>query len=120
MGNGTIVVVAAELAECALAFAEALAVSDLPGGVLNVLTGDRDELLGLASRHDDIDGLLLYPHLKEGAVVDAEREAARVMRRIVQAKSAVTPATPIELGKLSEVQTVWMSAYEPRGGAPAY
>ena len=120
MGNGTIVVVAAEVAECALAFAEALAVSDLPGGVVNVLTGDRAELLGIASRHDDIDGLLLYPGLKESAIVDAEQEAARVMRRITKVRSAKQAATPIELQRLAEVQTVWMSAYEPRGGAPAY
>lgn len=120
MGNGTILIVAAEAAEIALAYAEALAVSDLPGGVVNVLTGDRHELLKHASRHDDIDGLWMGAGLSDVVVADAEREAARVMRRIVHAPRAEAPATPIELQRLAEVQTVWMSAYEPRGGAPAY
>ena len=30
------------------------------------------------------------------------------------------PASPAELGRLSETQTVWMSAFEPSGGAAAY
>lgn len=120
MGNGTLLVVAPERAETALAFAEALATSDMPGGVVNVLTGDPVELLGHASRHDDVDGLLLSPDMPGHAVEQAEAEAARVMRRIIQAGSAATPAGPIELQRLAEVQTVWMSAYEPRGGAAAY
>jgi len=43
-----------------------------------------------------------------------------VMRRIVSARPAAQAASPIELQQLSEVQTVWMSAYEPQGGAAAY
>ena len=118
MGNACIMVVDASLGELAAAFSEALHTSDLPGGVVNVLTGDAAELLAVASIHDDVDALLLYgahPNL-----ADLQTEAAHVMRRIVQRLSAAQPASPIELQQLAEVQTVWMSAFEPQGGAAAY
>lgn len=120
MANATILLVAGARAEAAVALSEALATSDLPGGVVNVLTGDVDELLALAAAHDDVDGLYLAG--AAGAKVKArlDAEGARVMRRMIQVGPASSPATPYELGRLCEVQTVWMSAYEPRGGAAAY
>ncbi len=118
MGNACILVIDASQGELAAAFSEALHTSDLPGGVVNVLTGNAAELLKVASIHDDVDGLLLYGERPE--LTDLKTEAAHVMRRIVQRPSAGKPATPIELQQLAEVQTVWMSAYEPQGGAAAY
>ena len=118
MGNSTILLIDASLGELAAAFSEALHTSDMPGGTVNVLIGDAAEMLAVASIHDDVDSLLLYgvrPELKE-----LQTEGAQVMRRIIQAGSAATPASPFELQRLSEVQTVWMSAYEPQGGAAAY
>jgi acyl-CoA reductase-like NAD-dependent aldehyde dehydrogenase len=118
MGNGTILLVDASLGELAAAYSEALHTSDLPGGVVNVLTGDTAELLRVADIHDDIDTLLLYGEVPE--LEQHQREGAQVMRRIVLGRPAAQPATPIELQQLAEVQTVWMSAYEPRGGAASY
>lgn len=120
MANGTILLIDSSRAELAAAFAEALATSDLPGGVVNVLTGDVDELLVLAAAHDDVDGLYLAGGSGAGVRVKLDTEGARVMRRMLVVPGAARPATPIELQKLAEVQTVWMSAYEPRGGAAAY
>ena len=120
MGNGTILLVESEQAEQAIALAECLHTSDWPAGVINVLTGDVAELIGVACKHDDVDGLMLC-----GARGDLERamvdtEAARVLRRVIRVGGAASPLTPIDLQRLAEVQTVWMSAYEPRGGAAAY
>jgi acyl-CoA reductase-like NAD-dependent aldehyde dehydrogenase len=118
MGNACILVVDASHGELAAAFSEALHTSDLPGGVVNVLTGDAQELLAVASIHDDVDGLLLYGERPD--LADLQTEAAHVMRRIALRTSAAKAASPIELQQLAEVQTVWMSAYEPQGGAAAY
>ena len=118
MGNGTILLVAAEAGELAAAYAECLHTSDMPAGVVNLLTGDQAELLKVASIHDDVDTLLLYGEVPD--LAHHQEQGAQVMRRIVQARPAQHAATPIELQQLSEVQTVWMSAYEPRGGAAAY
>jgi acyl-CoA reductase-like NAD-dependent aldehyde dehydrogenase len=120
MGNATILFVPGRLAETAIALSEALATCDLPAGVVNVLTGDQDELLGHAAAHDDVDGLYLAGAAGQKVKAKLDVEGARVMRRLLQVGGAASPATPFELGKLAEVQTVWMSAYEPRGGAAAY
>jgi hypothetical protein len=87
---------------------------------VNVLTGDQDELLKLAAAHDDLDALYLAGAAGRSVRQALDVEGARVMRRILAVDGATKPATPIELSKLAEVQTVWMSAYEPRGGAAAY
>lgn len=120
MGNGTIVLVDSSQAEAAIALAEALHTSDWPAGSVNVLTGDVAELLGHASHHDDVDALYLAGAMGEHERAAIDTEAARVLRRIVRVGSAAKAATPFELQGLAEVQTVWMSAYEPRGGAAAY
>jgi len=118
MGNATILLVQAEAGELAAAYSECLHTSDMPAGVVNVLTGSQAELLKVASIHDDIDTLLLYGTTPD--LAEHQQQGAQVMRRIIQARPAAHPATPIELQQLAEVQTVWMSAYEPQGGAAAY
>jgi acyl-CoA reductase-like NAD-dependent aldehyde dehydrogenase len=120
MGNAVICVVAPERAELAIALGEAWAVSDLPGGVVNLLTGLPKEILEAASRHDDIDAIWLSAAHGADLRKDADLEGARVIRRIVEMPPAARPAGPIELSKLAEVKTVWMSAYEPVGGGAAY
>ena len=120
MGNATILLVEAAQAEAALALAEALHTSDWPAGVVNVLTGDVSELIQIASRHDDVDGLYLSGQNAVDDPTEVDTQAARVMRRVLRVSGAGKPAPPIALQKLAEVQTVWMSAYEPKGGATAY
>jgi acyl-CoA reductase-like NAD-dependent aldehyde dehydrogenase len=111
MGNAVALFVPAENAELAIAFAEALATSDVPHGIVNILTGDLAELIGAADLHDDIDALYLAANtLPEKLVHASETEAARMMRRILTVPSAKEPATPHQLGKLAEVKTVWMSS----------
>lgn len=111
MGNAVTLVVPVDRAELAVAYAEALATSDIPAGVVNVLTGDLAEVVGAANLHDDVDVL----YAAQGALTaellkSVETEAATMMRRVVQVPRAAEPATPLTLSRLSEVRTVWMSA----------
>lgn len=122
MGNSVILLVPASGARLALALAEALGVSDMPGGVVNLLTGDLWELADQASQHDDLD---LFWEM--GEVLTAEhrtevqKRGARMIRRFVQTGRASRPLPPHELGRFSETKTVWMSSYVPSGaGGPAY
>ena len=41
----------------ALSFAEVIATSDVPAGVINILTGKKDEIAPWMASHMDIDGL---------------------------------------------------------------
>jgi acyl-CoA reductase-like NAD-dependent aldehyde dehydrogenase len=58
-GGNTCVVLASEtLALCAVTFAEVLATSDVPGGVVNILTGNPTELLTQFAAHKDVNAIL--------------------------------------------------------------
>ena len=59
-GNTTIAIVDTEAPTIAIEFAEVLATSDLPGGVVNILTGTRDELTAHVGKHMDVDGVACY------------------------------------------------------------
>lgn len=57
LGN-TLVVIASQQAPCsAISFAEVLATADLPAGVVNVLTGFKEELLPVLAKHMDVNGI---------------------------------------------------------------
>lgn len=59
-GGNTVVLLVSEASPLVgLALGELLAVSDVPGGTLNLLAGHRDELLAEMAKHRDVDGLLL-------------------------------------------------------------
>ena len=58
-GNTVVLQVSEESPLPGLALGELLAVSDLPGGVINILSGYREELLPQMAAHRDIDGLLI-------------------------------------------------------------
>ena len=59
-GGNAVVALCSESAPCAaLALGEALATSDFPGGVVNLLAGMRSELATQFAAHRDIDGLLI-------------------------------------------------------------
>ena len=55
-GNTVVALVPGTAAIAAMTFAEVLATSDLPAGVINILTGSHDELAPWAASHMDIDG----------------------------------------------------------------
>lgn len=58
---------------------ELLEASDVPGGVVNVLTGDREGLALVLAQHDDVDGLW-YFGTPEGAAA-VERESVGNLKR---------------------------------------
>ena len=56
-GNTCVVIANEQLPLCAVTFAEVLNSSDLPGGVVNILTGKLDELLTPISTHMDVNAI---------------------------------------------------------------
>jgi acyl-CoA reductase-like NAD-dependent aldehyde dehydrogenase len=56
-GNVAVVVASEPRPLAAIELAEALATSDVPGGVVNVLTGHRDELAPVLAAHMDVNAL---------------------------------------------------------------
>lgn len=57
-GNACVVLASNSQSLCAITLAEVLHTSDLPGGVVNILTGDRDELLEHFASHMDVNAVV--------------------------------------------------------------
>lgn len=65
-GNTCIVIASNKLPLCAITFAEVLNTSDVPGGVVNILTGDVKELIKSLATHMDVNAILnCIPKLEE-------------------------------------------------------
>jgi len=79
MGNRVIVVPSSQTALIATDFYQILNTSDLPGGVINIITGDRDVLTDTLAKHYDIDGFW-YWGSEEGSK-KVEFESAATMKR---------------------------------------
>ena len=104
-GNTTVVLVPGTLAVPAMSFAEVLATSDLPAGVINILTGSLDELAPWAASHMDIDGFDIsgITTKKRGALKEA---GAQNLKRI---HAFSTGQSPTRILSFMESKTVWHS-----------
>ncbi|MCX4234091.1 aldehyde dehydrogenase family protein [Streptomyces ortus] len=107
-GN-TAVVIASEKAPLpALSLGEVLATSDVPGGVVNILTGGTAEIAAPLAAHQDVNAIDLAG-ADEALAKDLEIAAADNLKRVVRPQSVDYFATPgIEgLTAFLETKTVW-------------
>ena len=79
MGNAVIVVPSERAPLLATDFYQVVETSDVPAGVVNVVTGPRAELAPVLAGHDDVDGLWYFP--ADGGAREVERLAAGNMKR---------------------------------------
>jgi acyl-CoA reductase-like NAD-dependent aldehyde dehydrogenase len=79
-GNAVIAVASERDPRTAIAFAECLATSDLPGGTCNIITGKRDELGPVLAGHMDVDGLIAIGAGAAAETAWGELAADSVMR----------------------------------------
>lgn len=113
VSGNTAVVIASEARPLpAIALAEVLATSDVPGGVVNILTGRRQELVPPLASHGDVDALDLTgcdPEL----LAEARSAAAATVTRAITASASerqwLTPAaeSPYIIEAFCEYKTVW-------------
>ena len=72
MGNRVVAVPSERHPLAATAFYSVLETSDLPGGVVNIVTGARDLLAKVLAEHDDVDGIWYFgPSVGAGGVESA-------------------------------------------------
>lgn len=79
MGNRVVVVPSEHYALLATDFYQVLDTSDLPGGVVNIVTGDQEVLAEVLARHYDLEGMWYWGSRKGSRMV--EMEAAETMKR---------------------------------------
>lgn len=102
-GGNSCVVVASEAHPLpAIELAECLATSDVPGGVVNVLTGHKTELAPVVAGHLDVDALCV-----DGVAADALEEIERVAANNVKRVVRVGSAGPDAITAFMDVKTVW-------------
>ncbi len=107
-GNTTVVVAAQHQPLAAVTLAEVLATSDLPGGVVNILTGDPAEIAPHLAAHADVNALDLTG--TDGALrTDLERAAAGTLKRVYVPASQDFTAAPgtARMRAFLEIKSVW-------------
>jgi acyl-CoA reductase-like NAD-dependent aldehyde dehydrogenase len=104
VGGNTVVAVASESRPlAAVELAEALATSDLPGGVVNVLTGSKAELAPWLAGHMDVNAIDVGG--ADGQLEELERLAAENVKRVVQAGAGGQSLW--QISDFMELKTVW-------------
>ena len=106
VGGNTAIVLAGEDAITAISFAEVLATSDVPAGVVNILTGFRDELVPEFAKHMDVNAVLLCSNdVAEKKVVDLE--SAENLKRISHQPNRPLKKSPYHILDFQEIKMTW-------------
>ncbi|TFC19683.1 aldehyde dehydrogenase family protein [Cryobacterium glucosi] len=109
VSGNTVVVVADETRPLsAITLGEVLATSDVPGGVVNILTGSPAEMAPWLASHADVNAIDL---LGAGDLdwVHLEIDAAETLTRVLQPESGADAAAPslARILAFTETKTVW-------------
>ena len=115
-GNTCVVLASEADPRTAVTFTEALATSDLPGGVVNVLTGQLAEVLPHLAKHMEIAALDLHgvdsklcKSLEEAAVDNVKRVRVRALDEAAWFDAAAAES-PRWIERFVEMKTVWHPA----------
>jgi acyl-CoA reductase-like NAD-dependent aldehyde dehydrogenase len=102
-GNAAVVVASETHPLAAIELAEAIATSDVPGGVINILTGTRADMAPTLASHMDVNAIDLCG--ANGFSTELEELAAENVKRIVRGRADVQ--SPWEISSFLELKTVW-------------
>ncbi|MDO9394935.1 MAG: aldehyde dehydrogenase family protein [Herbiconiux sp.] len=107
-GNAVVVLASERFPLSAVTLAEVLATSDLPKGVVNVLTGSAAEVAPWLASHADVNALDL---VGAGALdwIDLEIAAAETLKRVLPPEEGPDAAAPslARITAFTETKTVW-------------
>ncbi|HWP39879.1 MAG TPA: aldehyde dehydrogenase family protein [Tepidisphaeraceae bacterium] len=109
-GNTCIALASHSKPHVAVTFAEVLASSDLPGGVVNILTGRRSELLEHMASHMDVNAIVYCGDDPEQRTLVRSRAALNVKRAIIYDRDdwiSHNAQGPYFILDTQEVKTTW-------------
>ncbi|MFQ5889597.1 MAG: aldehyde dehydrogenase family protein [Gemmatimonadota bacterium] len=113
MGNAVVAVPSERWPLAATDLYQVLATSDVPGGVVNIVTGLRDELSEVLAAHDDVDGLW-YFGTREGSEAVERLSTGNMKRTWVDYGHARDWADPVQgegeefLRQATQVKNIWV------------
>ncbi len=105
-GNAVVAVAGGPAALVTSTLGEVLATSDVPAGVVNLLTGDHGQLLPWLADHDDVD-LIDLSGAPEAMAADLESRAAENLKRTTRTGGREDLRTAMAY---CEIRTVWHPA----------
>lgn len=112
-GNAAVVVASEADPRTPLVFAECLATSDLPGGVVNIITGLRRELLSHLALHMGVRALDLW-NVEGDEAAQLERAAVNNVKRVTRRAFAEAQwyddehgCSPAWIERFVETKTIW-------------
>jgi acyl-CoA reductase-like NAD-dependent aldehyde dehydrogenase len=123
IGGNTVVVVANTIQPLsAISFAEVLATSDVPGGVVNILTGEVGELLPTLAGHMDVNALSLAPLSSELSFAAQEAAVDNLKRcKLYTNDFSSNAAQGLHyISDFQEIKTTWHPIEQIAGGAGGY
>lgn len=108
-GNTCVVLASEKMPLCSITLAEVLATSDLPGGVVNILTGTSEELHSHFSSHMDVNALIYCRNNKEEIKLIGENASFNVKRVFYWDKdwTKTDSQNPYLIQDLQETKTTW-------------
>ena len=105
-GNSAVVLAHPSQPLSAISFAEVLATSDVPGGVVNILTGDPIPLMPWLAQHADVNALDLAGG-SEGDWVSWQVDAAETLTRVLPPGVGIPTRNIERIAAFTELKTVW-------------
>lgn len=109
-GNTCVVLASEQMPLCAVSFAEALHSSDVPAGVVNILTGFREELTGQFASHMDVNAVIFCDgdaEISKDIQVQAADNIKRVVSRVGTKWSGDSAQNPYLIRDTQETKTTW-------------
>ncbi len=109
-GNTVVVLAASEKPLCAVTFAEVLHSSDVPAGVVNILTGHRAELTSHFSNHMDVNACIYTGNDAADIKKIQENASLNVKRPLIYSKDdwmVENSHSPYRIMDLQEIKTTW-------------
>jgi acyl-CoA reductase-like NAD-dependent aldehyde dehydrogenase len=121
-GNSAVLIASEQLPLCAITFAEVLETSDLPAGVVNILTGSAIEMLPTLAEHMDVNALFLS-NAGKGLTKEAQLLAVDNVKRVVVKDEDWTKESNQGIRYISsfqEIKTTWHPIEQIGGATSSY
>jgi len=119
-GNSVVVLASEKFPTSSITFAEVMATSDVPKGVVNVLTGKRRELLSHFSSHMDVNAIQVWDADPTSAF-EMDNNSTENLKRVRYYKSAKSPSlSPRKIMDLQEIKTTWHPIENISGSGGSY
>jgi acyl-CoA reductase-like NAD-dependent aldehyde dehydrogenase len=107
-GGNTCIVLASETRPlCAVTFAEVVNSSDVPGGVINILTGSSSELVPHFSTHMDINAIVYCRKDRTEIKLIKENASLNVKRVFIRTAANLKEQSPYLILDTQELKTTW-------------